>query len=74
MGADITVKEKTATEWTALDGITWPGGTNWTVVNSGKIDLSSYAGKVIQIAFKYEGNTCQNTRHASGFKGSRGCG
>lgn len=53
----VLVKEKTATEWTALDGITWPAGTNWNVVNSGKIDLSSYAGKVIQIAFKYEGNT-----------------
>lgn len=53
----VLVKEKTATEWTALDGITWPEGTNWNVVNSGKIDLSSYAGKVIQIAFKYEGNT-----------------
>lgn len=53
----VLVKEKTATEWTALDGITWPDGKSWDAVNSGKIDLSAYAGKVIQIAFKYEGNT-----------------
>lgn len=53
----VLVKEKTATEWTALNGITWPKGDTWNAVNSGKVDLSSYAGKVIQIAFKYEGNT-----------------
>lgn len=52
----VLVKEKTAVEWTALEGIKWPEGTSWTAVNSGKINLSSYAGKVIQIAFKYEGN------------------
>lgn len=50
---NVLVKEEGASDWTALSGITWPEGTNWTSVNSGKVDLSSYAGKKIQIAFKY---------------------
>ena len=53
----VLVKEKTASEWKELDGITWPDGKSWNAVNSGKIDLSAYAGKTIQVAFKYVGNT-----------------
>ena len=54
---NVLVKESSATEWTVLDGFTWPKGDNWDPVNSGKVDLSAYAGKKIKIAFKYEGNT-----------------
>ena len=31
----------------------WFGGTNWTFVNSGNIDLSDYAGKVVHFIFRY---------------------
>lgn len=41
------------TEWTALTIPTWPEAGNWTFANSGKVDLSAFNGKKIQIAFKY---------------------
>ena len=50
---NVLVKEDGSSDWTALSGITWPEGTSWSPVNSGKVDLSAYAGKKIQIAFKY---------------------
>ena len=50
---NVLVKEEGATDWTVLSGFTWPEGTSWDPVNSGKVDLSEYAGKKIQIAFKY---------------------
>lgn len=50
---NVLIKETSAAEWTSLEGITWPEGTSWTPVNTGKVDLSAYAGKKIQIAFKY---------------------
>ena len=31
----------------------WFGGTNWTFVNSGNIDLSDYAGKTVHFIFRY---------------------
>lgn len=52
-------KENEATLWVrVLDGeweqLTIPNYfTSWTFVNSGEIDLSKYAGKKIQIGFKY---------------------
>lgn len=36
-----------------LGGISWPAGTNWTFVPSGTVDLSAFAGRKIQIAFRY---------------------
>ena len=50
---NVLVKEEDASDWAVLSGITWPEGANWNPVNSGKVDLSAYAGKKIQIAFKY---------------------
>lgn len=41
---------------TALDGITWPAGNNWTFIDSGEISLNSYAGKKISIVFHYKSN------------------
>ncbi len=41
------------TEWTMLQIPTWPVAGAWTFVNSGNVDLSAFAGKRIQIAFKY---------------------
>ena len=45
------------TEWTEIAIPTWPATGAWTFVNSGNIDLSAYAGKKIQIAFKYASST-----------------
>lgn len=36
---------------------TWPSAGSWTFVNSGDIDLSEFAGKDVQIGFKYESDT-----------------
>ncbi len=40
-------------EWTKLSGVAYSENSNWTFVDSGEIDLSAYAGKKMQIAFKY---------------------
>ena len=40
-------------EWTQLSGIAYPESLSWTFIDSGEIDLSAYAGKKVQIAFKY---------------------
>ncbi len=42
-----------ATAWTKLTIPTWPEAGAWTFANSGNVDLSAYAGKKIQLAFKY---------------------
>lgn len=35
------------------DQVTWPAGSNNTFVDSGVINLSAYAGKSVQLAFRY---------------------
>jgi len=45
------------TAWTKLTIPTWPEAGAWTFVNSGNVDLSAYAGKKIQLAFKYSSST-----------------
>ena len=35
----------------------WPVAGAWTYTDSGNLDLSKYAGKKVQIGFKYESNT-----------------
>lgn len=47
------VRLEGATEWTALTIPTWPEAGAWTFASSGDIDLSAYAGKKIQLGFKY---------------------
>ncbi|MDE6496351.1 MAG: choice-of-anchor J domain-containing protein [Duncaniella sp.] len=47
------VRLEGATEWIALTIPTWPEAGSWTFVSSGDIDLSAYAGKKIQLGFKY---------------------
>ena len=49
----MVVREQGATAWTALAIPAWPEAGNWTFVSSGDIDLSAYAGKKIQLAYKY---------------------
>lgn len=49
----VVARAEGETAWTALNVPTWPAGTSWTPVNSGDIDLTAYAGKKMQIAFRY---------------------
>lgn len=53
----FAVREVGATTWTMLSVPTWPEAGSWTYVNSGNISLSAYAGKKIQVAFKYASNS-----------------
>lgn len=39
--------------WEQLTISSWGSGTNWTFVNSGNIDLTSYVGKNVRLAFQY---------------------
>lgn len=47
------VREAGTSEWTALSIPVWPDTTGWTFVESGSIDISAFAGKKVEIAFKY---------------------
>ncbi len=38
---------------TELSTPVWPAAGSWTFVNSGAIDLSGFAGKKVQVGFKY---------------------
>lgn len=51
------VREDGATDWTELAIPTWPEAGSWTFVSAGVIDLSAYAGKKIQVGFKYGSST-----------------
>ena len=51
------VREENAAEWTELAIPTWPEAGSWTFVSCGEIDLSAYAGKKIQVGFKYGSST-----------------
>jgi hypothetical protein len=48
----LWVKEASAAEWTQVTIPTYGTNTNWIFVTAA-VDLSAYAGKQIQIAFKY---------------------
>ncbi len=49
----FVVRESGSSSWTEMSIPTWPDAGAWTFVSSGDIDLSAYAGKKIQVAFKY---------------------
>lgn len=50
------VREVNAATWNEIEIPAWPElDGKWTWANSGSIDLSAYAGKTIQVAFKYAG-------------------
>lgn len=51
------VREIGATEWTEVEIPQWPAAGAWTFVSSGSISLEKYAGKKIQVAFKYGSTT-----------------
>ena len=49
----FVVRESGSSTWTEITIPTWPEAGAWTFVNSGDMDLSAFAGKKIQVAFKY---------------------
>ena len=48
----LWVKETSATEWTQVEIPTYGTNNNWTFVTAA-VDLSAWAGKKIQVGFKY---------------------
>lgn len=53
----LWVTEAGTQDWTQVTIPTYPAGNSWDKVSSGDIDLSAYAGKKIQFAFKYVSTT-----------------
>lgn len=49
----VVVREKGG-EWKEFNIPTWPEAGSWKFANSGKIDISEFAGKEVEIGFKYE--------------------
>lgn len=49
----FAVREAGSDTWTEFPIPVWPTAAAWKFVGSGDIDISSFAGKRIQIAFKY---------------------
>lgn len=49
----LAVRESGSTAWTMLTIPTWPEEGSWNFVPAGSIDLTAYAGKKIELAFKY---------------------
>ena len=49
----VVVRVQGTTAWTALNMPTWPEAGIWTFVNCGSISLNAYAGKKIEIGFRY---------------------
>lgn len=49
----FAVREAGSTAWTEFPIPVWPEAGSWKFVGSGDIDISAFAGKKIQIAFKY---------------------
>lgn len=49
----FAVREEGKTEWTEYAIPVWPSAGGWNFTSSGDIDISAFAGKKVQIAFKY---------------------
>ncbi len=47
------IREKGAASWTELDIPQWPEAGGWKFKSCGKIDISAFDGKEVQIGFKY---------------------
>ena len=53
----FVVREAGSDQWQELAIPVWPEAGTWTFVKSGKIDLSAFIGKTIQVAFLYQSTT-----------------
>lgn len=51
------IREKGATTWTEMDIPQWPEAGGWKFKSSGKIDISAFDGKEVQVGFKYASTT-----------------
>lgn len=49
----INIREQGASSWTKLTIPTFPSSMSWSFVPTGDISLSAYAGKKVQVAFRY---------------------
>lgn len=49
----FVVREAGSSTWTELTIPTWPASGTWNASSSGDIDLKAFAGKKIQVGFKY---------------------
>lgn len=49
----VVVKEEGAEEWTKLADVTAPSKFEWTYYSNDEINLDAYAGKKIQLGFRY---------------------
>lgn len=50
---NVYVREGSTGDWNVATVSAWPEGTGWGFTDECSIDLSAYAGKTIQIAFRY---------------------
>lgn len=55
--SDEDVTYEPAGDWKELTVPTYPDGTNWKYISSDDVSLSAYAGKVVQLAFRYISTT-----------------
>ena len=53
----LQIKETGSADWTDLVIPAWPEVNTWNFSSCGDIDLNAYAGKQVQLRFKYEGTT-----------------
>jgi len=49
----VCIREEGTTAWTTLTVPDYPSSQSWTFVPSGNIDLKAYAGKKVQVGFRY---------------------
>lgn len=52
----VVVREAGTEEWTEFIIPAWPISGKWVFSTSGIIDISEFAGKVVELGFKYESN------------------
>lgn len=53
----VAVSTDNGSNWTPLSDVTYPEDNSWTFIPSGNIDLSTYAGQKIKIAFQYKSSS-----------------
>lgn len=53
----VCIREEGTSTWTTLSIPTWPQAGAWTFVNSGAVSMKDFAGKKVQVAFKYGSST-----------------
>lgn len=49
----VRISKDNGATWDELAGVNYPASLSWTFVNSGKVDLASYLGSKVKIAFQY---------------------